>query len=218
MNANLAASSQRSRDSIMAQLATVLRNSNERTTNIESVIAKANVSPQEIAAKFGGNRELILAMVSQLSDSMSAPLTIGAAKSDLQQRLLEFGRRVAETYGRSHLHSLYRIAITESIRHTGLGRDFYDAGPGRLTQRLAEFLQSAQAEGAFGSADPHLLASHFLSSLRANLEGDDLAHGLATNAAAERTYVQNVVDLFFHGIDGGNDRAESKTIAPRVRH
>jgi hypothetical protein len=206
MNAQLAAGRSHSRGTIMAELATVLRNSNE-STNIESAIAQTSISAQDIAANFGGNRELIVAMVSQLSDSMSAPLTRDSTPSDLRQRLLEFGQHVTDIYA-SDLRGLYRIAITESIRHTGLGRDFYEAGPGRLTQRLADFLQSGQDDGALNSADPHLLASHFLASLRANL---DVANTFsnATRPVADAAYVRKVVDLFFDGIIAGDNHAES---------
>lgn len=204
MNSELAAVPQHSRAMIMAELAAVLSRSNGNTSNIESAIAETSVSKQEIAAKFGGNRQLILAMVSALSDSMSAPLDGASAQSDLRQRLLEFGQCVTDIYATSRLRSLYRIAITESIRHTGLGRDFYELGPGRLTQRLADFLQSAQAEGALGPADPHLLASHFLASLRTPLDvADTFSPAPATSTGADRTHVWNVVDLFIHGIDRG---------------
>jgi len=49
---------------------------------------------------------------------MSAPLTIGSSKPDLRRRLLEFGQCVTDIYATSHLRGLYRIAVTESIRHT----------------------------------------------------------------------------------------------------
>lgn len=123
MNAELAAGPQHSRARIMAELATVLNKPNGNTTSIESALAETSVSPKEISAEFGGNRELILAMVSELSDTMSAPLAGGSTRSDLRQRLLEFGQRVTDIYANSHLRTLYRIAITESSRHTGLGRD-----------------------------------------------------------------------------------------------
>jgi uncharacterized protein YbjT (DUF2867 family) len=71
MNSELATSPRHTRTAIIAEMATVLADAG--TTNIESAIARTNVSPQEISATFGGKRELLLAMVSQLSDSMSAP-------------------------------------------------------------------------------------------------------------------------------------------------
>jgi AcrR family transcriptional regulator len=207
MNSDVAAGPQHSRATIMAELATVLRSTDASTTNIESAIARTSVSVQAISASFGGKRELILAMVSQLSDSMSAPLTIGSTNPDLRQRLLEFGRRVTDIHATSHWRGLYRIAMTESTRHTGLASDFHEVGPGRLTRRLADFLRIAQAKGALGSGDPHMLASHFLSPLRANLDATDtISRDLATSAVARDAYVRNVVDLFCGGINGGKQQ------------
>jgi hypothetical protein len=204
MNSETATSPEHSRATIMAKLATVLRDCDASTTNIESAIATAGVSVQEISARFGGTRELILALASELSDSMSALLTTDSTKPGLRQRLLEFGQCVTDIYVTSHWGALYRIAVTESIRHTGLGRDFHEVGPGRLTQRLADFLRIAQAEGALGSADPHLLASHFLSPLRAILDvAATFSHDLATSPVACRAHVRNVVDLFCRGINRG---------------
>lgn len=204
MNAKLAAVPQHARATIMDELAAVLRDADASTTNIESAIARSSISSQDIAAKFGSKRELLLAMVAELSDSMSAPLEIGSNKPDLKQRLVEFGQRVTDSYANSHLRALYRIAITEAIRHTGLGHDFYEVGPGRLTQRLADFLRHAQTEGALRRGDPQMLASHFLSLLRANVDvTDTLAYELATSRVARDAYVRKVVDLFCAGIDRG---------------
>jgi AcrR family transcriptional regulator len=202
MNAELVTSRSSARDSIVSQLAAVLRNSAGTTTNIESAITSTHVSPQDIAANFGGNRELLLAMVRELSESMCAPLDSDALKLDLRQRLFEFGQRVTDTYASSHLRSLYRIAITESIRHTGLGRDFYEAGPGHLTQRLEAFLVAAQAKGAIRPLDPHLLAGQFLASLRVHLDIAD-TFSRASRPVADPASVHSVVDLFVAGIDGG---------------
>lgn len=200
MNTQLAAGRPDSPGAMTAKLVTVLGHSTGATTNIESVIAAAGISERQIVMQFGSNRELVLALVSQLSDAMLEGLHPAATAAELRQRLLEFGERVSEFYG-SYLRGLYRIAITESIRHTGLGRDFYDAGPGRLTQRLAHFLQSAQVEGVLGTGNPHLLASHLLASLRANLDIADTFLPAASPVA--NASVPNVVDLFLGGINEG---------------
>jgi hypothetical protein len=189
---------------IVAELATVLRNADTSTTNIESAIARTNFSVQLICAIFGGKRELVLEMASQLSDSMCASLITGSTKPDLRQRLLEFGHRVIDVLATTHWRSLYRIAMTESIRHTGLARDFHEVGPGRLTQRLADFLRIAQGKRALGSGDPRLLASHFLALLRANLDATEtFSQELAVSPVARDAYVRNVVELFCRGINGG---------------
>lgn len=204
MNAKSVADDPHSRAAILSEVAAVLRRADEGATSIESAIAQTDVSMHEITTSFGGSRELMLAMVAQLSDSMSAPLARDAQEAGVTERLIEFGQRVIDVYATSHLRSLYRIAITESIRHTGLGRDFYDTGLGRLAQRLADFLQIAQAEGALREADPHLLASHLLALLRANLDiADDFPYELASSPSARQEYVRNAVDVFCRGIHAG---------------
>jgi hypothetical protein len=209
MNSKIVAGPRRSRATIMEEVARALRDA-DASTNIESAIARTGISMREIADTFGSGRRLLLAMVADLSDAMSAPLSVDSMKSGVRERLLEFGRGVAEIYATSHLRSLYRIAITESIRHTGLGRDFYEAGPGRLTQRLADFLGVAQAGGALAPVDPDLLASHFLSLLRANVDMVEFfPHDLATDARARDAYVRNAVDVFCDGIDGRQHHVES---------
>ena len=204
MNSELAAGSRHSRATIMAELAVVLRDSDATITNIEAALAKTSVSLQEVCANFGGTRELILAMASELSDSMSASLSSGSTQSDLRQRLLEFGQCVTDVYATSHWRTLWRIAVTESIRRTGMGRDFHEVGLGRLRQRLADFLQIAQAQGALGSADPQLLASHFLSPLGAIRDGAaTFSHDFSTGPVVGSAHVRNVVELFCRGINGG---------------
>jgi hypothetical protein len=82
-----AACSLHSRATIMAELAAVLRDSDATITNIESAIFRAGVQMEDISATFGGTRELLLAMASQLSESMLASLTIDSTHPDFRQRL-----------------------------------------------------------------------------------------------------------------------------------
>lgn len=188
---------------LIAKLAAEMRASEAHITSIESVIAKSGVSLWEVSLEFGGTRELILAMTSELTDRMSAPLAVTSMSADLRERLLDFGEQVLGLCATSHWRALYRIAVTESIRHTGLARDFHEVGPGRLTQRLAGFLRMAQKEGALASADPHFLASYFLSPLLPSLDSESSTPGLAISGVARSRYVRSLVDLFCRGVNGG---------------
>lgn len=201
MNSNIVAGPRRSRATIMQEVAKVLRDT-DASTNIESAVLRSSVSMQEVADTFGSSRDLLLAMVAELSEVMSASLAADSMQLGLRERLIEFGQCVADIYATSHLRNLYRIAITESIRHTGLGRDFYDAGPGRLAQHLAAFLAAAQTAGELRRADPHLLASHFLSLLRASV---DLVEFCPRDLAAD---VFAVVDVFCDGVNREHPHVE----------
>ncbi|HEX5458936.1 MAG TPA: TetR/AcrR family transcriptional regulator C-terminal domain-containing protein [Steroidobacteraceae bacterium] len=187
---------------MVARLAAALREPDARITNIESAIAKSGVSLRDISLHFGGTRELILAMASELADRMAAPLAALSVTADLRARLLEFGEHVLELCATSHWRGLYRIGVTESIRKTELARELHEAGPGKLVQHLAAFLRMAQEGGALGAGDPLLLAGHFLSPLIAAHDPvDGLMPGSPPGAVARGTYVRNLVDLFCHGIN-----------------
>lgn len=187
---------------IIARLAAAIREADTHITNIESAIATIGVSPREISLQFGGTRELILAMTSELTDRMSAPLAAVSMSADLRERLLAFAEHVLELCATSHWRGLCRIVVTDSIRKTGLARDFHEAGPGRLVRALAAFLRMAQEEGALASGDPHLLASHFLSPLIADLpQAGSCTHGCPPSPVVRSAYVRSLVDLFCHGIN-----------------
>jgi hypothetical protein len=190
------------RATIIAKVAAVMSDPDAHITNIESAIAKAGVSLQEISLRFGGTRALILAMTSELTNMMSVPLAALSVSMGLKECLLSFGEHVAELCATSHWRGLFRIAVTESIRQTGLAREFHEVGPGRLTQRLAAVLHIAREEGALVSGDPHLLASHFLAPLILGLNaGCGPRPGPPPGKAARIAYVRSLVDVYCRGIN-----------------
>ena len=137
-------------------------------------------------------------------DVLSLPLQdLPGRKEEFLPRLLQFGQGLAEAYSFSHLRGLYRIAITESIRHSGLGRKFYELGPNVLTQRLASFLEEAQQAGAIGPVDSRLAAEHFLSLVRVGLDLiDRSSNSSATKEAHPRMVAEQAITLFHDGILG----------------
>ena len=191
----------RSRSEIIAAVAESLRQMTEIPTNIQIVLSRTDISEQEVIKEFGSMDGLILALVSQLMDALSLPLQGPAQdEKEFRQRLLQFGQSLAEAYSFSALSRLTRIAITESIRHTGLGGQFYEAGPHLLTQRLASFLEGGQQAGAIAPVDSQLAADHFLSLVRADLDLiDSSSHGSPTRA---RMAAEQAVSLFHGGILG----------------
>lgn len=196
---------QLTRSEITAAVAESLRQMTEIPTNIQIVLSRADISEQEVINEFGSTDGLILELVSQLMDALSLPLQGPAqGEEEFRQRLLQFGQSLAEAYSFSPLRGLTRIAITESIRHTGLGGQFYEAGPQLLTQRLASFLEGAQQAGAIAPVHSHLAADHFLSLVRADL---DLIDSSSQNSptreeARARMAAEQAMSLFHGGILG----------------
>ena len=190
------------RESLISKVADLLREERARATDIESAVDKAGIDRDEITATFGSMHGLILEMVSDLSGALIQPLEEHATDRPMREVLIEFGDRLADAYCASHLIALYRIALTEATRHTGIGREFFDRGPGKLTMCLAQYLEhSARGSNQLRIKNPNLAADNFLSLLRDNLELSVRMTATRTSSAkADNDAVVEAVELFCHGI------------------
>lgn len=194
----------RSRSEITAAVAESLRQMSETATNIQSVVNRTDIAEQEVVSEFGSMHGLILALVSQQIDALSLPLQDDPpqGKKEYMQRLLQFGQGVAEAYS-FYVRRLYRIAITESIRNSGFGREFYEVGPNRLTRRLASFLEQAQQAGAISLIDSRSAAELFLSLMRASLDLiDNSSNSCPAKEGQAHIAAKQAIDLFHDGILG----------------
>lgn len=193
-----------SRSEIITAVAASLREVSETATDIQIVINRTDISEEEIASEFGSVHGLLLALISQMTDALSVPLLDPPqSRAKFTKGLLQFGRGVAEAYSLSELRGLYRIAITESIRNSGLGVKFYEVGPNLITQRLACFLDGARQAGVIGPVDTRLAADHFLSLMRAGLDLiDSSSVGAPTKEAYAHIAAEQAFSLFNDGILG----------------
>lgn len=187
---------------IICRVADVLRRERATVTNIESAVDKAGIERDEVIAKFGSMHCLILEMVSDLSEEIIQPLENHSVDRAIRDVLIEFGNHLAHTYSASHLIALYRITLSEATRHSGIGRDFFERGPGKLTACLARYLEaSARRSSQIRSGDAKRAADNFLSLLGDALEFSDWMTVARTAASKDhRDAVIEAVDLFCRGI------------------
>jgi AcrR family transcriptional regulator len=196
------ASTNYTRKDIIGKVADVLREERATATNIESAVDKAGVDRDEVNATFGSMHGLILEMVSDLSGALIQPLEDQPTDRTVRDVLIEFGNRLAHTYSVSHLIALYRIALIEATRHSGIGREFFERGPGKLTMCLAQYLDySARRFNQLRIDNPKRVADNFLSLLRDDLELSDAMTAKRTSSAKDHSdAVIEAVELFCHGI------------------
>lgn len=193
------------RNDIIDKVADVLRKERATVTNIESAVDKAGVDRGEVNATFGSMHGLILAMVSDLSGAVIQALGDCSTNRTVRDVLIEFGTRLASSYSVSHRIALYRIALTEATRHSSIGREFFERGPGKLTMCLAQYLElSARRSNALRIDNPKRVADNFLSLLRDDLELSDPMTATRTSSAKDHSgAVIEAVELFCHGIVRG---------------
>lgn len=191
-----------SRRFIIHKVAEVLREERATATNIESAVTRAGVDRDDVNATFGSMHGLILEMVSDLSGELIRPLEDRATNRTVRDVLIDFGNRLADTYSVSHLIALYRIVLTEATLHSGIGREFFERGPGKLRTCLAEYLEeSARRFGYLRITNPKRIADNFLSLLGDNLEACDAMTATRTSATkGHGDAVIEAVEMLCHGI------------------
>jgi AcrR family transcriptional regulator len=194
-----------SRQDIISKVANVLCEERATATNIESVVYKAAVDRDAVITRFGSMQGLILEMVSNLSDELIQPLEQQSLDRTMRDVLIEFGIRLAHTYAASHLIALYRITLSEATRHSGIGRDFFERGPARLTTCLARYLESsARRFDQLRLRDARRLADNFLNVLGDTLEFSDWMSATRVATTKDcRDAVIEAVDLFYYGLVKG---------------
>lgn len=109
--------------------------------------------------------------------------------------------RVSDEHSAAQLKCLYRIALTEVIRNTGIGRDFYLHGPAFVTTGLARFIEHAQAAGIVREDDSRNLASHLMALLRADLDLSDRSPPASLDERSRpRGNASRAIEMFCAGI------------------
>jgi hypothetical protein len=96
---------------------------------------------------------------------------------------------------------MYRTALQESQRFPELGQLFFEQGPKRAVQQLAQLLEAASKRGELREIDCHLAAEHFVGTLRDNLYFK-VALGLRQplTGSEREVLVASIVDIFLGGI------------------
>nr|MEA2798182.1 hypothetical protein [Phenylobacterium sp.] len=134
----------------------------------------ANASMSTIAARLGGSKGTLYNYFKSKDDLFTAYVE----RRCLWQQDEVFGLKPGETpeqalqrIARSFLAHVinettlrnFRLIVAEAERTPEIGRVFYDAGPRRGGERLAEFLASLEAAGELDlEGDPLGAAQHFL--------------------------------------------------------
>ncbi len=114
-------------------------------TSLDSIIERIGGSKRNIYSEFGSKEGVFTALVSESADAALAPLSVERfAGRSLSEILLEFGRRLLAIHMSPALIGVYRSIMTEALRFPELAKAFYDKGPGRASDRLAEVLEEAK--------------------------------------------------------------------------
>ena len=111
-------------------------------TSIDKVAVRAGVARQTVYEHFGGKEQLFTEVMHQTIDEVGRAFfdRISGLEetSDLEASLMEIARALIAVAIEPRLLDLRRLVIGEVGRFPSLGRAYYDRGPGRTVEVLAE--------------------------------------------------------------------------------
>ncbi|WKJ91972.1 TetR/AcrR family transcriptional regulator [Methylomonas montana] len=190
---------QQSRDRLLDAALQLFLEHGYGNLSMETIARDARVSLRTIYSQFGGKAGLFGALMRRCSDQFIASLADDCA---LEQALLIFGRQFLFRITRPDVLRMRAILIGESPRFPDLATQFYEQGPQRTLDHLAQYFSRQQQAGAIVGIDPHFLADQFVSALRSErLQRLQLGLEPAPDEAEIDQWVRQAVSLFLQGCE-----------------
>ena len=169
--------------------------------SLDTLARDARVSMRTIYSQFGGKAGLFGAVIKRCSDPFVTVLSAeNAMEGQPEEALVAFARQFMQGITRPDAVRIRAILIGESLRFPDLATQFYEQGPRRTLDHLAQFFARQQQAGYFVSIDPHILADQFLSGLRSE-RFQKLQLGLepTPDEVEIDAWVRRTTSLFLHG-------------------
>ncbi len=138
--------------------------------SMNDIAREAGVSKPTLYVYFPNKEQLFASICSERRDRSIAEL-IAMLDRDrpVADVLLEFGRETLFRLSQPFVIGAHRIVIGVAERMPEVGREFFEAGPERLTRELASYLTYHAEMGRLTMDDPRLAAVQFLELSQATV-------------------------------------------------
>jgi AcrR family transcriptional regulator len=136
-----------------------------RGTSMDDIATAAGVSKQTVYKQFADKEQLFCHVVEALVNTASDPVYEAVqgldVTTDLDGELRAVARRQLELVLQPRVMQLRRLVIAEATRFPQLGKVFFDQGPRRTMDALADAFRRLDERGALRVEDPVVAAAQF---------------------------------------------------------
>lgn len=139
-------------------------------TSMDAIATSAGVSKLTVYSHFDDKETLYVeAIRSRCEEQMPLSLFDAPLDGSLRAMLLMIARSFFQLVSSPQAISLHRALSNGSASSKKLGQLFWQAGPMKMQQGFADFLQRADAAGKLDVPDPMLAASQFFCLLKGEM-------------------------------------------------
>jgi AcrR family transcriptional regulator len=104
----------------------------------------------------------------ELTSEVAAANPMLDPAGDVENTLTKFGRYILKDFHTPESLGVQRMVIAAAV-NPEIGKNFYEQGPARATQYLANYFANVIRAGKVRDADPHVMACHFYGLLQAEV-------------------------------------------------
>ena len=154
------------RAAVLAAAAEVFLEAGVEAASMDEIARRAKVSKATVYSHFESKQALLKAIVHERCKAMLPPLSSPEfGELPPEEALFAVGRRFLDLMFSKLAMPLYRVVLAEVARSPELGRAFYENGPGRMAQELAEYLRNQDGAGRLRVPEPRLTAEQFIGAV-----------------------------------------------------
>ncbi len=188
---------QLSRDRLLDSAKQLFLENGYGNLNMETIAKNAHVSLRTLYSQFDGKAGIFGALIRRCSDQFIDSLP---DEGSLEDVLVSFAQEFLYRMTRPDVLRLRAILIGESPHFPDLAAQFYEHGPQRTLDYLAEFFRREQLAGKISPIAPEFLADQFVNALRGE-RYQRLQLGLEStpDEAEIAVWVQQATRLFLKG-------------------
>lgn len=186
------------RNAILMAAAELFLEHGYEPVSMDAIAEAADVSKRTVYSYFASKTVLFTAILLAHCNSMGGiALPEHPAGHDPRKVLTEFGRVFVRMITSARAVAMQRVIFREVERLPDVGKIFFQNGPQRHIEKLAEYLKQAEVERKLKVGDPIQAAFLFMSIVKAPFHLQQLCGliGEVPPAAVERA-VKTSVDFF----------------------
>jgi AcrR family transcriptional regulator len=168
-------------------------------TSIDEISRQSGVAKRFLYARYPDKASLFFAAVAQFRDEQIGALgAMGAPPDDVEQGLIELGRRMMELALRDETLAIIRLFLAEAPRMRDYAKLFAENFPRRGLAGISRFLTIYAERGALVLDDAELAAQHF-AMLVIGVPQRLAMLGHRDSPAQEERRLRSAVNLFLNG-------------------